>query len=179
VEAVGIFPDSAPYWVQDTAQCWGRLDAAAMRCHTQLRGFHICADLPEHEPPATWAWTAHDLLKLVEPKGVHLVADLCIHVSPKRRSHAHILLAGRVLEENGFGGVLPGMDQILSDISEQWHHWLGFNVPPASYPPDPYRTCRTCRRQNSPASLEARNNEAANGLRLSNWSFSGQKVSAT
>ena len=125
VFSLPILPEGAPDWTGKLHERFGRLDEAAERCFTQLRGFHLCADLGRDLPDGVWLDAMTDMIRLVAPKGVDLVADLCGHRPADKPAHVHILLSARVLESEGYGPLIPGMDKIIDDLHDLYCEWAG------------------------------------------------------
>lgn len=118
-----ILPDGAPAWAQDPTKLWNAAEAAETRSNARVAREIILA-LPAQLDADARAALAHDFAKhLAARYGVaaHVLIHLPDRRGDQRGHHAHVLVSGRSLSADGFGGkvrVLDDRDQ--GPIEVEW-----------------------------------------------------------
>lgn len=134
-EAMILSPANAPEWVQDRQRLWNEVEKIEKRKDSQLaREMNIALPVELSNEKQTELITSFAQKQFVD-KG--MVADIAIHRDDKNNPHAHIMLAMRSIDENGFGkknrdwnadfanskensrGFVKSSENCL-DIREQW-----------------------------------------------------------
>ena len=121
-----IHGEGAPSWVRNSPYLrWVRADEASDRTGnpTDIRCWHVVADLPPRASEGHWLDSAKELVSLaLTPTAV---ADLAIHKPDDKRPHAHVVVASRIPGEHSYLGVDYDIHRALTVyLRAVWHEWL-------------------------------------------------------